>query len=444
MLAWMTPGTARRSLVLALLLAACGRDAGAPDAGTGMDASVPRDASPTIDAPRIDAGPVCVPPSEPPEHAGCHPTDGVECDGDWEGRCDPACDASECCSPQHNAFECVPRAADGSCPAPDLFVDGARIAPRVEYRYFGPSSCAVAERCVAAPGMRRLLRFDTWTPNQGEADVYLGAPGASSPHFVYSACHRHHHFESYAAYELLDAEGECVVAEGHKQAFCLLDHFPYPCDPDGSNEDPEVPDCRRTTGYHCSNQGIRRGAQDVYEWDTDCNWVDITGVAPGDYLLRVRINTEHVLLESDYSNDEVTVAVTVPEGPDPPPIDLSAACEARTFGLDRTCGFTRSHDGECTPGEIVTVGCSATCGYGECTGDTVMLVCESRLGESCTSATAIAANDASDCGAGACSGGRDCCSSATFTCPATGSFTVWAGSYDSARSATCTVARRMP
>ena len=341
-------------------------------------------------------------------------------------------------------FECVPRDEDGRCPAADLFVDAARISPRIEYRYFGPSSCALADGCVAAPGLRRLLRFDTWTPNVGEADIYLGTPGPSSPHFVYSACHRHNHFESYADYELLDPEGECVVAEGHKQAFCLLDHFVYPCDADGSNADPTVPDCRTTTGYHCSNQGIRRGAQDVYEWDTECQWVDITGVPPGEYLLRVRINTEHILLESDYSNDEIRVPVIVPEGPDAPAIDVASPCETRQFGLDRTCGFTRSFDGACTPGESVTLGCSASCGYGSCTGDPILLVCESRLAESCTSASALASNDASGCGAGECAGGRDCCPSATFTCPETGSYTVWTAPQDSARAAACEIALQNP
>src|SRR6185295_17993383 len=80
-----------------------GVDAGHPgtDGGGGTDAHV--------------AGP------------GCDPVSGIECDGDWTGRCTPACGAGECCSPQHGDFTCAPRDAAGNCPAADLFVDAARI-----------------------------------------------------------------------------------------------------------------------------------------------------------------------------------------------------------------------------------------------------------------------------------------------------------------------------
>ncbi|WP_053232287.1 lysyl oxidase family protein [Sandaracinus amylolyticus] len=431
---------ALRFVVSIALLAACdaGRSADERDAGDRMDASQSRDAGRR--PPPVDGGGACVPPAAPAPHEGCNPENGFECDGDYDARCNPACPDTHCCSPQAGRFECVERDEAGNCPAADLWVDEARIAPYFEYRYIGPSDCALVEGCVAEPGMRRLLRFDAWTPNTGDADLYLGVPTASSPNFEYSSCHRHFHFETYAAYELLDAEDDCVVAEGHKQAFCLLDYYTYPCDENDSNPDPEVPDCRRLSGYSCVNQGIRRGAQDVYEADVDCQWVDVTGLPPGDYRLRVRINTDHLLRESDYGNNEVIVGVTIPEDPGPPATDIGAPCEESELGLDRTCGFARSYDGECEPGSTVTLGCSAACGYGECSGDTILMVCEAAIGASCTSAAAIATNDASGCGVGACRGGTDCCSSATFECPTTGSYTVWTGAFNTSRSATCEIA----
>lgn len=288
-------------------------DGGPPvpgDGGTAADTGVvERDSGAPVDSgPRPDSGD-CHPPEGPPPFSGCHPTMGIECDGDWAGRCSPACSASECCSPQNNRFVCVPRRADGSCPAADLFVDATRLRPSIEYRNFAPDSCAIAEGCIGGPGRRRLLRFDTWTPNVGGADMFLGVPTMSSPYFEWSPCHRHYHFNTYAEYELLSADGMCVAAQGHKQAFCLLDFYEYPCGTAGA------PDCRRIRdGYTCSNQGIRRAAQDVYDSSLDCQWIDITGVPPGDYIIRIRVNTEHILYEEDYGNNEIRVPFTIPPG----------------------------------------------------------------------------------------------------------------------------------
>jgi len=44
----------------------------------------------------------------------------------------------------------------------------------------------------------------------------------------------------------------------------------------------------------------------------DCQWLDITDVAPGAYSLRVTINPDRVLTESNYDNNETTVPVTIP------------------------------------------------------------------------------------------------------------------------------------
>ena len=69
--------------------------------------------------------------------------------------------------------------------------------------------------------------------------------------------------------------------------------------------------------YTCSNQGISVGWSDVYDASLDCQWIDVTGVAPGQYLLRVTINGgpngAHVFAESDYTDNVATVPVTIPK-----------------------------------------------------------------------------------------------------------------------------------
>jgi len=44
----------------------------------------------------------------------------------------------------------------------------------------------------------------------------------------------------------------------------------------------------------------------------DCQWIDITGLAPGNYMLRIELNTGRVIQEANFNNNAATVPVTVP------------------------------------------------------------------------------------------------------------------------------------
>lgn len=393
----------------------------------------PPDAGATDDAPPMDSGPRPDTGGIVPE--GCNPETGIECDGDWSDRCSPACAPTECCSPQHGRFACVARDGSGACPAADLFVDADRIDGEyyVEYRNFEPGDCAIVEGCVGGPGMRRLLRFDTWTPNSGNADMHLGDPRdpMTASHFEFSACHGHHHFNSYAEYELRRSDGT-VAATGHKQAFCLLDFYEWPR---GRMLEP-----REMARYTCSFQGIQRGWQDVYDSSLDCQWVDVTDVPEGDYDLHIAINTEHILLESDYDNNEVTVPITI--APPAADVDVTMPCTAGEEGIDRNCGWTRVGSFTCDPAApepFVAVGCSALASLGSCTGDTVLRVCDGAHDPECTSRWVVAQNDDSGVGAGGCGRGGDCCSWVNMRCPASGTFSVFTAPYASGDAATCDV-----
>lgn len=443
-------------LVTLALAAACapqvtpGGDAAA-DARRDTGATPPPDTNPPppLDAPAADAVAMDAPPatdalSPPGDGAdtdgaasdapvvppGCNPDGGIECDGDWADRCSPACAASECCSPQSGAFRCMPRDAMGRCPAADLFPDSDRVRASVRYQFvdFDSAGCAVVERCVDAPGRRRLLRFDTRTPNIGTADMYLGVPSRTNPNFEFSACHNHYHFNSYAAYELRRTDGT-VAARGHKQAFCLLDLDRYSTT--GSSP---------TAHYTCSNQGIQMGWADIYSSGLDCQWVDITDVPPGDYVLHIAINGLHILNELDYSNNVIDVPLTVPAGD--PFFDPTAACTTSMMGVDRDCGWTVTGPARtCTPGTRVTAACSATCGLGSCTGDSMIRVYEGdrTAAGALRGMSPLSQNDDSGCMVPAGSP-TDLCSRTMFNCPASGTYTVATAPYRTTATMTCNVA----
>ncbi len=406
------------------LLAGChssrGPDREADGGVTAVDSGTPDAGSP-------DAGHDGGAPADAGDLGMCNPEMGIECDGDWDGRCTPACAADECCSPFMGRFACAPRDADGKCPAADIWVDPERLMSSVsfEWRNFPADDCAIVEGCVEASGERRLLLFDTWTPNTGNADLYLGPPSASVDYFQYSSCHMHYHFNSYAQYGLYDESG-LLAAMGHKQAFCLLDFYQYP----GTSG--------RGAHYTCSNQGIEANWQDVYGSNLDCQWVDITDVEPGTYTLRVDLNFEHLLNESDYSNNQTEVTITIP----PEASDVTVPCGGAARGAGRDCGLTHEGDHTCTAGATVEVGCAAACSLGSCTGDSVIRVCETSVGLGCTQRYALGSNDDHDCGGPACGGGggAGCCSDTSFTCPASGEYSVFHGPYDAGAAYTCTIA----
>jgi len=187
---------------------------------------------------------------------------------------------------------------------PDLGVNSQELhdSLRISTENFGPGSCALVEGCVDGSGDRKLLRFSTITPNYGPGDVFLGNT-IGNPEFVYSACHNHYHFTEYADYRLLDLGGN-IVARGHKQAFCLVDLVPPSQTGLSGDAHPQFDTC--------NFQGISAGWADDYNSNLDCQWIDITGVPSGRYVLEVQINPARVIREGNYSNNVGRSEVTVP------------------------------------------------------------------------------------------------------------------------------------
>ena len=194
--------------------------------------------------------------------------------------------------------------------APDLIVWGDAAAPYIETVTYASDSCEVQEGCAVA-GTRKLLRFNMETRNIGNANLHVGNP-ANNPLFHWAPCHGHYHFDGFALYELLDANGQ-LAAQGHKIGFCIEDVHRW---------DPNAPAAAR---YDCNNDGIQAGWADVYEANLPCQYVDITGVPPGDYLLHIIVNPDQLLPESNYSNNDAQVPVTISGTCEPPANDSFAS-----------------------------------------------------------------------------------------------------------------------
>ena len=199
---------------------------------------------------------------------------------------------------------------------PDLVLDTAMLAQiGFDAAPFADDACELQaiDRCVDVAGGRRLLRFPVRAINAGTADLILGVPPVVEPPnggtFVYSACHMHYHFDSFALYELRLPGSTTVVARGQKRSFCVEDTVAvtstgakkYCCDASCGNR-----------------QGVQVGWADLYPSTLKCQWIDVTDVAPGSYDLCVFLNTEGLLAEPPDGNSGcVPVTITAPTVPPP-------------------------------------------------------------------------------------------------------------------------------
>ncbi|XP_075324950.1 protein-lysine 6-oxidase [Odontesthes bonariensis] len=155
--------------------------------------------------------------------------------------------------------------------------------------------CAAEENCLTSSARyaqdydtRVLLRFPQRVKNQGTSDFLPSKPRYA---WEWHSCHNHFHsMDEFSLYELLDARTHRQVAEGHKASFCLEDTS---CDP----------------GYYrrfaCTShtQGLSPGCYDTYNADIDCQWIDITDVTPGKYILKVTVNPRQQVPESNFNNN---------------------------------------------------------------------------------------------------------------------------------------------
>ena len=187
-------------------------------------------------------------------------------------------------------------------PSLKRFSDSLRGHYTVQNRSMYYLQCALEDGCLASTAVgqprdsqRKLLRFDSYTTNYGLRDF---TPVLNRNEWIWHQCHRHYHsYEVFVAYNLLDLNGT-KVAEGHKASFCLEDSI---CDSGTSRR------------YRCggSAQGISVNCGDLYPRYLDCQWIDITGVPDGSYVVQANVNPTQLVIESDQRNNIIQCAVTL-------------------------------------------------------------------------------------------------------------------------------------
>ena len=274
---------------------------------------------------------------------------------------------------------------------------------RFTYRYIPHDSCTLEEKCVGGPGWRQVLMFPTGDINVGSKELEIGFVdyfhtqngSVLSDHgvFEYSACHKHYHFAHYGSFTL----GTGKEAVTHKNGFCLQ--------PSSRIFNNEISPLHHPY-VDCIHQGVSVGWIDEYRMGLECQWVDVTDLAPGRNLpLTFVSNPSGLLCEGTLKKDEQGNTLFTPtdfktasgDPVDAPQCDffpawfanntasydvslpgigesyVTDACPEGVFGEKRNCGYRNEKTiRECTPGKKVTL----TCHIAGNQSPTVVRVCE--------------------------------------------------------------------
>ena len=324
--------------------------------------------------------------------------------------------------------------------------------PKVVYRYVPEGDCTLAEKCVGAPGWRRLLQFSSINWNTGKKTLDIGAVdalitgmggGDLASHHIYefSECHQHYHFMHYGNFTFGDQQ-----PSNSKRGFCLQS-----TDRLSNNEYAPL----QNPYSDCSYQGIAAGWGDNYNAGIDCQWIDVTGYdvskGPVKDSIHETFNPDGFLCEGTPvldANGKLTYEPTDFKTAKGEPVDrlkcdfmpswdannsrseeltldglgesfVTEPCARGQIGPLRNCGFTKRSDLEaCTPGAALKLHCAVPAG----TAPQTVRLCESskvlKSGTACTHEASLGHGIVTEAGV-----------DVTITCPAARSAAESGGVY---------------
>jgi hypothetical protein len=206
---------------------------------------------------------------------------------------------------------------------------------------FGSAVDNVGAGPLVLAGRRASTAEPTMAVNQrvalsnGEARVYEDVGTFA---YVTTPTHSHWHYEPFSRYELRRADTFERVALDRKTGFCLSDRHASTLPTEGVPPEPLfVGYCGRSRPNLLRLvEGASVGYSDRYPANREGQYLDVTGVDAGLYVLVHRTNWLELLVESDYENNAASALVRLswPRGRSHAPrAQVLARCER-----SETCG----------------------------------------------------------------------------------------------------------
>jgi hypothetical protein len=165
-------------------------------------------------------------------------------------------------------------------------------------------------------------------------------PGVGRLRYVVSPGHRHWHLLGFDRYSLKRAGDGGTVRRDRKTGFCLGDRFrtlaplagPSPATP------PFTSNCALGQPRRLSvTEGISVGYGDDYAANLEGQYIELSGVPAGRYVLTHEVNADHRLRELRYDNNSASVQLDLRWRRGMPYVRVSAARVARAAARPFFC-----------------------------------------------------------------------------------------------------------
>jgi hypothetical protein len=221
----------------------------------------------------------------------------------------------------------LPDLAQGTPTDIGIALDSANGQPQVRLT-FHSSVANVGEGPLVLSG-RRAPGATDMTAHQvvrrSDGSSYVRSPSAGTLKYVRASDHEHWHLLGFDRYELWSQDGARKLRGDRKQGFCLGDRFSLLSNKRMKHQ-PLKPEF---TTYCAKNQpgithiveGISVGWGDDYRANIEGQYIDVTTIPAGRYLLVHRTNATHGLRELNPYNDVACAAIELraPSAADQPP-----------------------------------------------------------------------------------------------------------------------------
>ncbi len=212
---------------------------------------------------------------------------------------------------------------------PDMIVDSARLNDFVFTKNIIPGRVHIRfSNGTANVGLGPLFVYPgtaTATTQPVFQRIFLSQGGfrnRSAGIFVFHPTHNHFHFGGWAQYSIravLPSDGiGPVLREGSKTSFCLLDSTHYT----GPGQVPWA--TQQFTGCGNTAQGVSVGWEDLYSRTLPDQWIDITGLAPGEYWLESVVDPLNRIEERNENNNVGRIKLNITPGLLPVPDEIPA------------------------------------------------------------------------------------------------------------------------
>lgn len=204
-----------------------------------------------------------------------------------------------------------PRLPDlGMAPLTDIQIDRSGGARRLR---FTTEIVNVGAGPFAVTGRRSSTSFGVMSSVRQLLTYDDGSVGALRTQAVmeYSGDgHDHWHIRELERYALQRVGSSREVGRGAKTGFCFFDSNAYRTSLPGAPSSPVYGGCGGPSSLTV-NMGLSVGWGDVYPWWLTFQWIDITGLPNGDYIVRAQADPYAWFTESTKANNATWTRIRI-------------------------------------------------------------------------------------------------------------------------------------